>query len=454
MSESDDFGYPVTLQAKILAALLFDPGAAVSCLDVASPDNFDHPALQDMAAIIIRFFQKYRRAISLEEFETEFSEVLERGKKRIPEKEYKAALAAVLDAGAEGNFEYAKDKFIAFSKFQAVKNAIADAGDVHLRSRNYEEIMKGVREAMEVGESGSDLGVFYFDNLESRLSSRADGITRADLAIRTGSAELDRALGGGLGPGELGIIMGPMKRGKTMFSVNLAYGAMSSSTSVVHYIMEGSEDRLQVLYDARVTGVPKESVVRREWISTVRDRVEGFHSRPGIGQLIIKHFSAQSCSPLSIESHLNRLSLYGVEPGLLIIDYLGLMVSSNRSIANSGDRYLMYGQITKELLGLAQRKGYAIWLLHQSTRGSKKKATIDLDDSADSIEPMRDADLILTLNQPEPPAEAKEGEEAEIEEKGVARLRIFVAGGREVADRVSVDLTLDKKTCVVREIGA
>jgi len=161
--------------------------------------------------------------------------------------------------------------------------------------------------------------------------------------------------------------------------------------------------------------------------------------------LNVKHYSAQSCSPMAIETHIRKLQLlHNFEPELIIVDYLGLMVSNHKAIASSGDRYLMYGQITKELLGLAQRGGYAVWLLHQSTRGSKSKKTVDLEDSADSIEPMRDADLILTLNQVE--------EEQNTDSGSITKIRIFVAGGREVADRVGVDVAIDKKYCRIEEL--
>jgi hypothetical protein len=438
--ESD---FTVEIQKKILAMLLFEPKSLLASMDIVRPETFDHPALADMASILFRFYAKYKRPIGIEEFEEEFIELLSGGK-RIPVDEYKLVYDDVLRFGAEGQYEYVRDKLVDFAKVQAVRRAVANANDIVRKKKNFDEILIGVRDALAIGDKGKDVGTFYFGGLEARLAERKSGITRESTAIGTSIPALDKKLGGGLGRGELGIIMGPMKRGKTVFSVNMAYGAMKNGIKVVHYLMEGSESRLQVLYDSRISGVPKDQVAKPERAEEVRKAVSTFYDRPGVETLLIKHFPAQGCTPMTIENHLNQMVAYKFEPELIIVDYLGLMSSTQKNIASSGDRYLMYGQITKELLSLAQRGGYAIWLLHQSTRGSKKKSTIDLDDSADSIEPMRDADLILTLNQ-------VEGEENR-DSSEISKLRIFIAGGREVADRCYVDLAMDKRNCRITEL--
>ena len=136
--------------------------------------------------------------------------------------------------------------------------------------------------------------------------------------------------------------------------------------------------------------------------------------------------------------------LEGFEPDLLIIDYLGLMRNADVNLkveASSGGKYFLLGQITKEILSISQKYKLSCWLLHQATRKAKEKDKVDLQDSGDSIEPMRDADLILTLNQ----------SEAEAGVKGWQKMRVFVAGGREVEDRHNVDIVINKATCQIVE---
>ena len=230
-----------------------------------------------------------------------------------------------------------------------------------------------------------------------------------------------------------------------MTVVCFAVGALENYKNVLHVAMEGDQDRTQVLYDASISGVPKEQLRDRE--EDVRKAVDTFTNKSSqIGKLVVKHYPAQGCSAMTIDALMQTLSFTsGFKPDLLIVDYLGLMRSSDKNLKvelSSGGRYHLLGSITKELLALAQEHKVAIWLLHQTTRGSKSKGQVDLDDSADSIEPMRDADLILTLNQTKDEADP---------DNNPQKMRIFIAGGREMKDRAEIDVLIDKSMCQIRD---
>jgi replicative DNA helicase len=288
-------------------------------------------------------------------------------------------------------------------------------------------------------------GTFYFGDIDQRIARRAEGLTRRDLAVSTNIASLDRVLGGGLGPGELGIIMGPPKCGKTTFSVNLAYGAMVNGLKVLHVTLGEYEETIIIMYDARISGISKDDVTRSENKDALKQAVNTFYGSPGIERTNIKHFNAQACSPMAIEQWIINLNrLHNFDPDLIVVDYLGLMVSDYQHIPRDSERWIVLGDIARSLISLAQRGPYAIWLLHQSNRSSKNKKTVDLEDSADSYDPVRDADVVLTLNQVE--------EEQNYDSGSITKMRIFVAGARSVADRVGVDVAIDKKFCRIEEL--
>jgi len=194
------------------------------------------------------------------------------------------------------------------------------------------------------------------------------------------------------------------------------------------------------MYDASISGVSKSEL--KDCEGEVRKAVTDFYVSPNTGHLLVKHFPPKP-SVLMLENHLQKLAIMeNFKPKLLLIDYLGLMRPTEKLSASS-DRYLAFGEIIKELLSLSQRYGYAIWLLHQATRAALKKDRVDLDDAADSMEPMRDADLIVTLNQTK--------EEGLV--KGWQDMRFFIAGGREMRDRLTVDFMINKNICQFAESG-
>lgn len=83
-----------------------------------------------------------------------------------------------------------------------IENIVRDGDFSH-----YDEIVGKIQKALEVNDK-KDLGWQLFDNLESDLSDSYR------IAIPTGADKLDEALYGGLGKGQLGIIIAPLGTGK------------------------------------------------------------------------------------------------------------------------------------------------------------------------------------------------------------------------------------------------
>ena len=447
MSEQDtikQYDFSANIQKMIVSMLLYDQLSLIQNIEFVKPEFFDNIVLKRMVECLYRFFRNYKRTPNEDEFLEELQIIMSE-KRKIPQSEWRELAGEIIENGYEKKFDYVKDKAVDFARYQAIRNAIIKGAELLHLKKDYSSILDSVKDAMTIGENVEDLGEFYFDETDERLEKRRNLNMRCDLAIRTGIAKLDKGLGGGIAPGELGVLMSPMKRGKTMTAVNFAIGALRDCKNVLHVGLEGDKDRTQVLYDASISGVPKERL--RDQDAEVKYAVDYFKNQTSqTGKLVVKHYSAQSCSALTIDALIQSLKFKkDFEPDLVIIDYLGLMKSSNKDLkieASSGGRYHLLGAISKELLALAQDHRVAIWLLHQTTRGSKSKKIIDLDDSGDSIEPMRDADLILTLNQTE--EEAKP-------ENNPQDMRIFVAGGREMKDRTTVPLKIDKSICQIFE---
>jgi len=443
-----EYEFSVMMQIKIVAMMLYDRPTFIYSMDVVIPEYFENPILQGMIKVIYSFYDRYAKVPDHEEFLEECVKYF--GKTRISDKEWVEIFEVILEIGESEEaeqFDYVKDQVVSFARYQAVKQAILLSAEELSKSRNYEKILADVERAVLIGESSDDLGVDYFKDTMDRLGRRREGNTRLLNAISTGIPGLDAALCGGLGGTELGILMSPMKRGKSTTMISFGVGALRTGKNVLHIVFESDEDRTMDLYDACVSGIPKNELLDRE--NAVKISIDDFLEQRHVGKLRIKDGSANAWSTRNIEALMQKLRMIeNFEPDLLIIDYLGLMRSADKSLkieASSGGKYFLLGAITKELLNLKDKYKCGIWVVHQSTRGSKsKKTNIDLDDSGDSIEPMRDADLIITLNQT--PNEA----DPEIS-PGEQKMRFFTAGGRSIPDRKTIHTIIDKSTCRIRD---
>jgi len=455
----DKYDFSEPIQRKIVAMLLYHQQMFAENVDMIKPHFFDNPALQGPVEVIGKYYEEFKEQPSEDEFLEEYKLFMSLDKNRnLPEEEHMDVVNDVMKIGRKGDFEYVQKKVVAFARYQAAKHIlIGTAKKRKLKLKvDTEGIIGELQKSLLIGEDQEKLGSFYKETFKERLTKKVDKM-RWDLAIPTNLEKLNEILGGGIVPGEVGIIMGPMKRGKTGVVVNFVKGALMMGHGVVHYCLEASEEETQFLYDVSISGVSKDEVnvlekQRREAkLEEIKRAVSNFFGEyTGAGRLLVKELTV--CSALTIETHLNKLRIVeDFKPDLLVVDYLGLLKCADKNIrfeGSSGGKYVMLGEIVKELIRVAKRMNCAIWLLHQTTRKSFQKLKVDMDDSGDSIIPMQDAHIILTIN-PEYIKEKFRAKEIleENEDEPIVELRLFVAGGRSVASRRWVTFMFDKTCC-------
>ena len=89
------------------------------------------------------------------EFLEELDSLLSKNE-RLPSNEYLDVAEEVLKLGEEGNFDYIRDKLIEFTRFQAMKQAIALSAK-KLEKRDYEGIAKLFKDANNLGNNNGQL---------------------------------------------------------------------------------------------------------------------------------------------------------------------------------------------------------------------------------------------------------------------------------------------------------
>ena len=73
-----------------------------------------------------------------------------------------------------------------------------------------------------------------------------------------GWQDIDDICRGGLGKGELGVVIAPTGAGKSMVLVHLGSQAVKLGKTVVHYTLELSDTVIASRYDSCITKIPLE----------------------------------------------------------------------------------------------------------------------------------------------------------------------------------------------------
>ena len=285
--------------------------------------------------------------------------------------------------GQIGNtdLEYIKDEFTSFCINQNLKNVIVQSIDL-LKSGNYDRIKELVDKAMKVGVD-SDLGMDYLIDFDKRYDE-----TKRD-TVQTGWDCIDELMNGGLGPGELGVVVAPSGVGKTWVLCALGAAAVRAGKTVAHYSLELSQEYVGLRYDTVFSHIASHE------LSEKKDEVL-IALKKLRGKLKIKYFPPKGASSKTIQAHLEKMIASGNKPDLIIVDYADLLLSHSNK---SDSTYAEQGGVYIDLRGMSGELGIPIWTASQTNRSAIDSEVIEADKIADSYAKVMNADFIMSLSR-------------------------------------------------------
>lgn len=343
---------------------------------VIRPEFFELEAEREVCKALHKFYSQYNRPPCEDELEAMLV-----GKDGVSE-----LVCSIYDLATDGDLEYAADNVIKFAQEQAMKLAILDSvGDIE--GGNLSKPLERCRQALTVGLDITDVGL----ELKKDMSwAYAEAMS---VKMQTGIHHMDALLEGGLGRGELGVIMAPTNVGKTMALVNIGCGAagIMGKATVVHITVELSAKKVAKRYAARtVFKWLKRENDPSEYIMEFQDSA---HKRMP-GNVYIKEWPTGNASINDIDAYLERLKLLGIVADVVIVDY-----PDELRHAGVGEYRLILGRTFSELRALAIKWDVALWGATQAGRQALAKEMVTLDDISESMEKANKSDVIVAVCQ-------------------------------------------------------
>ena len=358
---------------------------------VIVPEYFELEEEQAIVRELLRFYTKYSRTPCHDELLAIFATITDNKVKKI----LKEVNALIERAFYVTDTTFARDAAIKFAKEQAMKLAFLE-GVEDIEHGNLSTLVDRAQKALQVGDDVADLGLDLKADAEKWIFEEMTSVK-----IPTGMYHLDIAMEGGLGCGELGVILSGTNVGKTQTLVNIGYGAagLASRHNVVHITCETPAIKVAKRYAARMTF---------KWLTKEddpNDYLLSFQTAAGKflpGHIRIKEFPTKAASVADIRAYVERLMCYGEPVELLIVDYPDEMRHTY-----IGEHRHMIADTFRGLRGMAGMLHIPIWAATQSNRAALAKELVTLDDIAESYEKAQVSDVIIALCQ------TKEEEEAD-----------------------------------------
>jgi len=366
------FGH--NFQIKSISSLMSDGNFLAQIYDILDESHYDNDTLKWVIKQCKEYYDEYKKPITFDVFKVKTGEV----KNDILKTSIVENLKEVFRYMEAPDLEFVKDQTLDFFKNQALKNAIIESVDILESSGDYDAIKTLVDTALTAGIE-RNIGHEYIHDIDARYSET----TR--MTVETGWDIINELTQGGLGKGELGVVVAPAGIGKSWVLSHLSASSIKRGKTVVHYTLELNEEYTGLRYDSILTGIANQNLkYHKEDVERAVGNIDG--------ELVIKYFPTKTASVNTISAHLKRMVTLGKKVDMVIVDYADIM----KDTGNAREVRHALGNIYEDLRGLAGEFGIPIWTASQANRCHILTDKVETENGKIEIGKIKEGDEILT----------------------------------------------------------
>ena len=369
--------YGQSFQSKVVSALITDNKFLDTISEITTAKFFENDANKWIISEILSYHEEYRKPPTLDVFKSQLSKV----DNEVLKKTVVEQLRHVFTQVGNVDLDYIKNEFTNFCINQNLKGVILQSVDL-LKAGSYDRIKDLVDKAMKVGQE-NNLGMDYIEDYDERMQD----LKRT--TVPTKWQPINDLMDGGLGPGELGVVVAPSGVGKTWILTAIGAEAVRQGLSVVHYTMELSEHYVGARYDTVFTGTPSAELKDKK--DEVKAKITNLK-----GKLLIKYFPPKGVTVKKLQQHIEKMVTLDNKPDVIIVDYADLLLSHSNK---SDSTYAEQGGVYIDLRGMSGELEIPVWTASQTNRSAIDSEVIEADKIADSYAKVMNADFIMSWSR-------------------------------------------------------
>lgn len=319
----------------------------------------------------------------------------------------------------DGSKAYIKDKALDFCRKQKLKEALMTSVEL-INDSSFDEVASVINQALSLG-CDMDFGHDYVKDFEERFK-----VTFRN-PVSTGWSVVDNLTKGGLGSGELGMVIAPTGAGKSMVLCHLGSAALKEGKNVVHYTLELSDKVVAGRYDSCITKIHLNDLHSRK--EEIMDLVLDVP-----GSLTVKEYPTKSASVVTIRNHLEKVSSRGKKPDLIIVDYADLLKPIGDPRA---EKRHQLESLYEDLRALAQEYNCPVWTASQTNRTALNAEVITIESISEALSKCFVADFIVSVSRTMQDRDANTG-------------RLIVNKNRNGPDGMIYDMFMDTSNIQIK----
>lgn len=354
---------------------------------IIDQNMFTDPNLKTFVGVIKNYYEREGHVPSYDMLEVELRDISHSDKEI---ETYLAILEKVRNSASDGveRIRELAEKF--FKQQNIIRTAneilkIAGNGDTN----QYDACVDLLNDAMAKG-THNDFGEGLFDHINETLSDDYR------VPIPTGIGKIDEALEGGLGKGELGVIIGPTSFGKTSLTTAMASHAACNGYKVLQIVFEDRIKQIQRKHLGRITGIEAKDLSKPDVIDLVRQTIDAFPQKEALEKnLRIVKFPSGEKTARQLERFIKKLINSGFKPDLTIIDYFECL--EHEADKSSSNEFSQEGKTMRRFEAMAGELDMAIWIPSQGTKDSINLELVTMDKIGGSVKKAQIAHVIMSI---------------------------------------------------------
>lgn len=382
--EERNFGYlGFSFQQSLIKAIIEDKKYGETIIDVLESKFFDNSSFKFIMENTKELYKTYNR---IPDYNTLAQKIMAEGGNKDSSKVHVDTLEAIKNN--ESQIEYVKDTALNFCKQQNLKRelksvqSIIESGEFEA----YNKIEEIIQKALQVGISNDETTDVFHD---------IDGALEQDFRqpIPTGIVGIDNLLKGGLGLGELGVVLAPTGTGKTTLLTKFANTAYNLGLNVVQIFFEDNPGNIKRKHYTIWSEIAPDQ--QPEFKDAVKEKVEQAQSR-STGSLKLLKLASDNVTVSEIKNKIRKMSSDGIKVDLLVLDYVDC-ISSDKS--TNGEEWKGEGSVMRSLESMTGEFDMAIWTATQGNRESISSEVVTGDQMGGSIKKAQIAHVILSIGK-------------------------------------------------------
>ena len=387
-------------QMKLMWQLLVEPEFCEKTLPQISVDYFDDPVLKKLFIIMMEYYNEFEKVPNLQNLS--IHQAINRYKTPNNIVESESLFGAVRkielvnervinrDTLFDGDvIQKQTNEFIKQQEYRKLGEYILSKTKNGQISNKYfvGHIEDKISQIMNIGDD-EDYGTEVTDNIHDALKKEFRQ------TIPTGVKVIDTLTGGGLGKGEIGLILTPSGVGKTTLLTKIANTAYEHGKRVLQIIFEDTVPQVQRKHFAIWSDIPLSKMDENNEIVESRVREKGGVLKKDGGKLIIKRFSQEDTTMRDIRNWIVRYQKkWGYKFDLVVLDYLDCLESHKKT----NDRNEAELVIIKSFEAMAADFDIPCWSAIQSNRTGFDAEFVEAHQSGGSIKRIQKAHFFMSV---------------------------------------------------------